>query len=82
MILENNPQISDYTDVKAGQIIQIPDAYAKLTLLTIDKELLIPVNNKVFDDKGLFETYEYHNVIVNSTIAPEEFTKDYKDYDF
>lgn len=82
MILENNPKYSWYSDVKSGETIKVPDAYAKLTLLMIDKELLLPVNNKVFDDKGVYETYEYYNLKVNTPIAPEEFTKDYKDYQF
>ena len=82
MILENNPKISNYNDVREGDIIQVPNAYAKLTLLLIDKDLLLPVNNKVFDDKGVFETYEYHDMKVNQPIAPEEFTKNYKGYHF
>lgn len=82
MVLENNHKVGWYNDVKAGQVIQVPTAYAKLTLLLIDKELLLPVNNKVFDDKGLYETYEYYNLQVNIPIAPEEFTKEYKDYKF
>ena len=82
MILENNSQLNSYSDVKEGQVIKIPDAYAKLTLLLIDKELMLPVKNQVFDDKGLFETYEYGNLQVNQPIAPEEFTKNYKDYNF
>lgn len=82
MVLEKNPKINWYNDVKAGQVIQVPTAYAKLTLLLIDKELLLPVNNKVFDDKGLYETYEYYNLQVNTPIAPEELTRDYKDYNF
>jgi len=82
MVLMNNPKISWYNDVKEGQIIQVPNAYGKLTILLIDKELLLPVSNKVFDDRGLFETYEYHDLEINTTIQPEEFTKDYKDYNF
>ncbi|MBA3706163.1 MAG: DUF1571 domain-containing protein [Bacteroidetes bacterium] len=82
MVLEKNSKISWYNDVKEGQIIQVPTAYAKLTLLLIDKELLLPVNNKIFDDKGLYETYEYYNLQVNTPVAPEEFTKEYKDYNF
>jgi outer membrane lipoprotein-sorting protein len=82
MVLENNPKISSYNDVKEGQVIKVPNAYAKLTLLLIDKEYMLPVNNKIFDDKGLFETYEYYDLQVNPYIAPEEFTKGYKDYRF
>jgi len=82
MVLEKNSKINWYNDVKEGQVIQVPTAYAKLTLLLIDKELLLPVNNKVFDDKGLYETYEYYNLQVNTPIAPEELTRNYKDYNF
>lgn len=82
MVLENNPKLSWYNDVKEGQIIKVPNAYAKLTLLLIDKEYLLPVNNKVFDDRGLFETYEYYNLQVNPGISADEFSKDYKDYNF
>lgn len=82
MILENNPKLMWYNDVRTGQEIQVPNAYAKLTILLVDKELMLPVNNTVFDDKGLFETYEYSNVEVNSIIAPEEFKRNYKGYNF
>jgi outer membrane lipoprotein-sorting protein len=82
MVLENNPKLSGYSDVKEGQVIKVPNAYAKMTLLLVDKEHMLPVNNKVFDDRGLFETYEYFDLKVNPPIAPEEFTKTYKDYNF
>jgi len=82
MVLMNNPKIDWYSDVKEGQTIQVPNAYGKLTILLIDKEYLLPVSNQVFDDQGLFETYEYNNLQVNTPILFEEFTKDYKDYNF
>ena len=82
MVLMNNPTVDWYNDVKEGQIIQVPNAYGKLTILLIDKEYLLPVSNQVFDDQGLFETYEYNDLKINTTILPEEFTKGYKDYNF
>jgi len=82
MILERNHKIRWYSDIKEGQIIQIPNAYAKLTILLVDKEYLLPVSNKVYDDLGLYETYEYYNLRVNTPILPEEFTKNYKEYNF
>lgn len=82
MILEKNPQASWYTDVVEGQVIQVPNAYAKLFLLMIDKEYMLPISEKIFDDKGLFESYEFFNLQVNSAISPEEFTENYKDYHF
>jgi hypothetical protein len=82
MVLENNPKLGWYNDVKEGEVIQVPNAYAKLTLLLIDKEYMLPVNNKVFDDKGLFETYEYSDMQVNKPIDQKEFTKNYEGYNF
>lgn len=82
MILENNPRLKDYYDVKDCDVIKVPNAYAKLTILMIDKEFFLPINNKILDDKGLFEYYEYHNLHPNTKIADEEFTRYYKDYNF
>jgi len=82
MILENNPKVKDYYGVKEGDQIKVPNAYAKLTIMLIDKQFMLPVSNKIFDDKGLFESYEYYNLQVNPKIADEEFTKSYKDYSF
>ncbi len=82
MVMENNPGISWYNDIEEGDVIKVPNYYSKLTLLLIDKEYFLPVNNKVFDDKGLFETYEYHNMEVNKPIDPKEFTKHFEGYNF
>jgi hypothetical protein len=48
----------------------------------VDKELMLPINNTMLDDKGLFESYQYIDLKVNTPIAPEEFTKNYKGYHF
>ena len=37
MVLEKNSRYSWYNDAKAGDVIKVPDAYAKFTLLLIDK---------------------------------------------
>jgi hypothetical protein len=82
MVLEKNPAVTWYDDVKEGQVIEVPNIYAKVILLMIDKEYMLPISEKILDDKGLFETYEYYNLKVNVPIAPEEFTKEYKEYHF
>jgi hypothetical protein len=82
MILENNPQYSWFDGGAEGQVLKIPTAYSKSILLMIDKEYMLPISEKIFDDKGLFESYEYSNLKVNVPIAAEEFTKEYKDYHF
>lgn len=82
MIKENNKKIKNYNDVKEGQEITIPNAYAKMTIIYIDKVYFVPLLTRVYDDKGLFESYEYLNLQVNPKIADEEFTKDFKGYHF
>ena len=82
MILENNPTISNYNSVKEGQQIKVPNYYAKHTLLLVDKKTMLPISNRMIDDKGVFEAYQYIDLKINTPIAPEEFTKDYKDYKF
>jgi len=83
MLLEiNSGKVNTYNDVKPNQKIKVPNVYAKKMILYIDKELLIPRVIKVYDEKGLFESYEYHDLQVNIKIPDEEFTKDYKGYGF
>ena len=59
-ILERNPNLKDYQSVKSGQVINIPDTYSKKTELYIDKASLLPVKKLIYDDRGLYERYEFH----------------------
>lgn len=81
MIMDKN-KLSWYTSVKAGQTIKVPNIYAKKVIFYADKINLMPIYQEVHDDQGLFEEYHYINMLMNTPIAPEEFTKDYKDYNF
>jgi hypothetical protein len=83
MILSvNKPKVDDYKDVKEGQVIKVPNAYAKNVLLYVDKTNFVPIGVRVFDDKGLYEQYDYFNLQLNPKIEDIEFTKDYKGYNF
>lgn len=65
-----------------GQKLQLPAAYAKHVVLYISKESNLPLVIKVYDDKGLFELYEFTNLEVNCTILDSEFTETYPGYHF
>lgn len=83
MILEVNPKFNDYFDIlKKGQVIKVPNAYAKHVTLYIDQLYFLPISIKILDDKGLYEQYDYHFLQVNPKIDDAEFTKDFKDYKF
>ncbi|MDB5256486.1 MAG: hypothetical protein JWM14_1181 [Chitinophagaceae bacterium] len=73
MILLNNPHIRSFKEVKAGQTIQVPTEYAKTTELYIDKENMMPIVQKMYDEKGLFEHYEFLNLQYNPTFNTNLF---------
>ena len=82
MIVERNDDIDDFYDVEEGQVIKIPNFYSPKIILYIDAQLLIPRLMKIYDDQGLYEQYEYNDLVINPHIAPEEFTPEYEEYGF
>ena len=82
MILDINESVDDYYDIKPGQIIKIPNDYASKMIMFVDKEFILPLVMEVYDEKGVFERYEYKKLQLNPVIPDEEFTQEYKDYDF
>lgn len=81
MTLEKNQDIRHYDDVKSGQTIKIPNYYGKKIILYLNDDL-IPVYQKIYDDQGLFEEYQFKNMKVNDWISQEEFQSDYEAYGF
>lgn len=82
MILEKNPIIKDYHDVKAGQIIKIPTDYAIKLIFYLDKKTMMPLVIKVYDDIGLFEEYKYSKLVLNPKFDSQTFTKTNQEYKF
>ena len=56
--------------------------YAKKSVVYIDRINYLPLKQEMYDDKGLFEKYEFLNLKINPTIYEEEFTEGFKDYNF
>lgn len=77
MIVEINEDVDDYEDVKLNQTILIPNTYAKSIEMYIDQETLLPIFLKIMDSKGLYEQYEYSNLVLNPNIPDEEFAEAY-----
>lgn len=77
-----NPHVDDYQDVSPGDVLRVPNSYGKTIVLYIDKTWSLPLMQSISDDKGLFEQYEISNLIVNPVFAEDEFTPEYKDYNF
>ncbi len=83
MILElNQKKVSSFTDVSPGQIIMVPNDYSPKMELYVDKLNKIPLALKIYDDKSIYEYYEYYKVEVNPTYKSNEFEKDFPGYGF
>jgi outer membrane lipoprotein-sorting protein len=81
-ILELNSSMDDFFDVKAGQVIKVPNVYGKEFIIMVDPDNHLPVVQIIKDDKGLFEKYEYSEVKVNPRFSTLEFSEDNEGYGF
>ncbi len=82
MLRTKNNFYNDFGYIKAGTKLQIPLYYCKRAVFYVDEKTMLPISVSVFDDVGLFENYEFYNVVLNKPIAPEEFTRNYPGYGF
>lgn len=82
MILCANKDISSYQDVRAGEVIRLPNSYSRRLVLIIDEGNALPVAIINHDDKGLYEQYEFESLEVNPAIDPAEFTPGWRGYHF
>jgi hypothetical protein len=81
-ILLLNPDIPDYDNVKAGQVIRIPNFYNRRVDFYVDTFTWLPLIQEVYDDKGLFERYELKSFVNNPDFTADEFTPEFKGYSF
>lgn len=60
-------------DVKPGQKIKVPSAYAKKTTLYIDKSNYLPIYHKMEDEKGVYEIFEFKNLKLGVNFSATDF---------
>lgn len=80
-IIERN-NLSVGASIPEGKVLQVPNAYGRRTILCVDPKNYLPLAIQVLDDKGLFESFEFSEVVANQPISPAEFTKDFPGYHF
>jgi len=73
---------SYFGTIKEGKKLMIPVPYANRAIFYIEKKTFLPISVKVYDEEGLFESYEFYNVRINSVFAANEFSKSFKGYGF
>lgn len=82
LLREKNNLINNFGYLKSGIILKIPNLYCKKAILFIDEKLLLPVSLSIYDDYGLFESYDFTSIQINTIFKPEEFKKENKNYSF
>ena len=80
IIERNNLTIGD--KIPEGKVLQVPNAYGRRTIVCVDSKTYLPTVVQVNDDKGLFEKFDFSDVVPNQPIPAEEFSKNNKSYKF
>jgi outer membrane lipoprotein-sorting protein len=82
LIKERNNRISYNRTIKKGTTLSVPSAYASKVIVYIDKETYMPVVQMLYDERGLFEKYEYTNINRRPNFGSDEFTTNCSKYGF
>ncbi|MFM8916615.1 MAG: DUF1571 domain-containing protein [Bacteroidota bacterium] len=82
MVLELNPSINDFDDVAAGQVITLPNSFARRIVLYIDKKNMLPVKQHIYDLKGLYTDVEFKSLKVNPLLTNMDFSSENPQYGF
>jgi outer membrane lipoprotein-sorting protein len=81
LVMEKN-NLGYGANVTKGMVLKVPNAFAKKAELYIDKSSGIPIYQVVYDDKGVFEKYEFKNLKINPSFNSAEFTTQCAGYGF
>ena len=82
LLRDKNDLLNDFGYLKKGRKLLVPNLYCKKAILYIDEKLALPVSLSLYDDTGLFESYDYTNIEVNKPFKSEDFSRTNKDYGF
>lgn len=77
-----NDLLNDFGYLKKGKVIKVPTLYCKKAVIYLDEKTMLPVAISLYDDTGIFESYDFTSIEINKGIREEEFDKNYKDYHF
>jgi outer membrane lipoprotein-sorting protein len=80
-IMEANG-IKNIDDNLEGKKLKVVTSYAKKSIVYVDKQNFFPIYQEMWDSKGMFEKYEFKNLVVNPPFAENEFSSDFSDYNF
>ncbi len=77
-----NNLLNNFGYLKQGEIIKVPILFCKKAVIYIDEKMMLPVSAALFDDVGLFETYDFNNIKLNKQFSDLDFDRHNKAYHF
>ena len=82
MLRCKNKLYDNYGYLKEGSVIKVPNFYCKKAVFYVDEKTMLPISVSIYDDIGLFESYDFFNIELNKPIPAEEFKRDFNGYGF
>ncbi|MBC7694801.1 MAG: DUF1571 domain-containing protein [Burkholderiales bacterium] len=82
MLRCKNKLYDDYGYLKEGSVIKTPTFYCKKAVFYIDEKTMLPISVSIYDETGLFESYDFSNLEINKPIPANEFSRNFKGYGF
>ena len=83
VLLYNNPEISEATDLRSGQRIFVPRYYAARAVVWIGHEPRLPLRLEIYDGQDrLYESYEHSELAINIGLTDMDFDRGNPEYHF
>ncbi len=82
IIRYKNNLINDFSYLKSGSILKVPNLFLKRAVVYIDEKTMLPISISIFDEKEMFETYDFTEIEVNKNFTEMDFNRKNKDYHF
>lgn len=82
VIRYKNNLLNNFSYLKKGTVLKVPVLYCRKAVIYVDEKLYLPVSISLYDDVGLFESYDFTGIVVNGPLKEIDFSKNNKAYGF
>ena len=82
LLRDKNDLLNDFGYLKKGSVLKVPNLYCKKAILFIDENTMLPISISLYDDSGLFESYDFSALQINKPFAENDFKRENKNYGF
>lgn len=82
IIRYKNNMMNTFGYLKHGEVLKTPTLYCKKAIIYVDEKLMLPVSISLYDDVGLFESYDFHSIEINKHFSDIDFDKKNPQYNF